>query len=110
MLINLVTITFESRYRSFNEYTFMDPFILCLLSLGISFAKLRLPLSCVAQTERLSSSEFWGIDDSTRQNLVNLKQRAGDLLDLRYVSRRNFATGGLDAITDGGTNRDALHR
>ncbi|CAK9272481.1 unnamed protein product [Sphagnum jensenii] len=62
------------------------------------------------QTERLSSSEFWGIDDSTRQNLVDLKQRAGELLDGRYVSRRNFATGGLDAITDGGTNREALDR
>jgi hypothetical protein len=103
-----VTITFESRYRSFNEYTFVDPFILCLLSLGISFAKLRLPLSCVAQTDRLSKSEFWGIDDATPQNLVNLKNTADHILK-SGVSKRNFATGEL-AITGGGSNEQALRR
>ncbi len=87
----------------------MDPFILCLLSLGISFAKLRLSLNCVAQTERLSTSQFWEIDDATRGNLDTLCDTADNLLT-NPASKRNFATGKLEDIPDGGTNEDALRR
>jgi len=87
----------------------VDPFTLCPLSLGISFAKLRLSLNCVAQTERLSTSEFWGIDDATKRNLDELTKKARELLG-RDVSKRNFATGELHAITDGGSNKQALGR
>jgi hypothetical protein len=58
----------------------VDPFILCLLSLGISLAKLRLPLSCVAQCDVLSESEFLGIDDAGEQNLNKLEEAAAALV------------------------------
>jgi len=61
------------------------------------------------QTERLSTSEFWGIDDATKRNLDELTKKARELLG-RDVSKRNFATGELHAITDGGSNKQALGR
>lgn len=78
-------------------------------ALGLVFAKLRLPLSCAAQTDCLPASEFWGIDDATKRNLDNLKEKADNLLD-DPVSKRNFATGELDAIIGGGSNEQALGR
>jgi hypothetical protein len=76
--------------------------------LGLVFAKLRLPLSCVAQTDCLSIPEFWGIDDATKENFDKLEKKAGDLT--KEVSKRNFATGELHAIPDGGSNEQALRR
>ncbi|CAK9875455.1 unnamed protein product [Sphagnum jensenii] len=61
------------------------------------------------QTDRLSTSEFWEIDDATRGNLDTLWKTAGDLLT-HTVSKRNFATGKLEDHPDGGTNEDALRR
>ncbi len=86
----------------------MDPFILCLLSLGISFPKLRLPLSCVAQIDSLSTSEFWGIDDAT--NLDELQETADVTLESGYVSEHNFAPGKLEARTSGERDKVALRR
>jgi hypothetical protein len=77
--------------------------------LGLVFAKLRLPLSCVVQTDCLPTSEFWRIDDATEQNFETLKVIARNLLK-SPVSKRNFATGKLDAITGGGSNKQALRR
>jgi hypothetical protein len=76
--------------------------------LGLVIAKLRLPLSCVAQTDALSKAEFWGIDDATEKNLLALKGTANKLLT-DPISRRNFATGKLVATEDG-NNREALGR
>jgi hypothetical protein len=57
----------------------VDPFILCLLSLGISLAKLRLPLSCVAQCDLLES-EVLAIDDAREENLNRLEAAADALV------------------------------
>jgi hypothetical protein len=78
-------------------------------ALGLVFAKLRLPLSYVAQTDCLPPSQFWGIDDATQQNLQSLKGTALNLLN-SPVSKRNFATGRLQAVTNGGKNKEALQR
>jgi len=75
--------------------------------LGLVFAKTA--LSCVAQTDGLSIPEFWGIDDATEENLDKLEKKAVDVLGNK-VSRRNFATGKLHAVPDGGTNEQALRR
>ncbi|CAM6023123.1 unnamed protein product [Sphagnum balticum] len=61
------------------------------------------------QTDCLPTSEFWGIDDATEQNFETLKVIARNLLK-SPVSKRNFATGKLDAITGGGSNKQALRR
>jgi len=62
---------------------------LCLLSLGISFAKLRLPLSCVAQTDELSESEVLKADDASTQNLNQLEEAAKELVRFHEVSRNS---------------------
>ncbi len=77
--------------------------------MGLVFAKLRLRLSCVAQTDGLSISEFWGIDDARKENLEDLKRKADKILT-KAVSKRNFATGELHAIPGGGNNEEALRR
>ncbi len=72
----------------------------CLLSLGISLAKLRLPLSCVAQVDELSESEVVNIDDAGEKNLKRLEDDAAQLVQLHDVSRRDFARRKREAITD----------
>ncbi|CAM6073142.1 unnamed protein product [Sphagnum tenellum] len=61
------------------------------------------------QTDCLPTSQFWGIDDATPQNLQSLTGTARNLLN-SPVSKRNFATGRLQAVTNGGNNREALQR
>jgi hypothetical protein len=61
------------------------------------------------QTDCLSTSEFLGIDDARPENLGDLEEKANKLLE-GDVSKRNFATGKLDAKPDGGKNDEALQR
>jgi patatin-like phospholipase/acyl hydrolase len=61
------------------------------------------------QTDRLSTSQFWGIDDASRGNFTTLSTTASNLLGSN-VTKRNFATGRLQNIPNGGSNRDALRR
>ncbi|CAK9225116.1 unnamed protein product [Sphagnum troendelagicum] len=51
------------------------------------------------QTDRLSRSEFWEIDDATQGNLDTLCGTADALLT-HPASKRNFATGKLEDIPD----------
>jgi hypothetical protein len=50
-----------------------------------------------------------GIDDARPENLGDLEEKANKLLE-GDVSKRNFATGKLDAKPDGGKNDEALQR
>ncbi len=49
------------------------------------------------------------VDDSSAANLLKLVATAKQVLD-QPVSERNFQTGKLASISNGGNNRDALFR